>query len=210
MTRRPLTTLAAMLLLAVPLACGDDPAPPLAGYERTPTPALGELTLPAVEPGAGDVSADADAERRFAFQADAGGLLLVYFGYTSCPDVCPTTLSDVRRALDGLGDDAARVDLAMVTIDPEVDTPDILADYVRTFVPDAVALRTVDDGRLRTVAEAFGADYGKTEVDGEAEVFHTASLYAVDAAGDLVLTWPFGTSASDLGADLAQLLEARA
>ncbi|MFV0258071.1 MAG: SCO family protein [Acidimicrobiales bacterium] len=169
-----------------------------AGYQREPIPSVAELGLPAVE-------ADG-SETPFLFRAQPDSLLLVYFGYTSCPDVCPTTLSDVRLAGEQLGADADRVDLAMVTIDPEVDSPEVLVGYVRTFVPDAVALRTTDDARLRPVADRFGADYGKEVVDGEAEVFHTASIYAVDDQGRLLMTWPFGIPPTDLATDLQRLL----
>ncbi|MCP3992747.1 MAG: SCO family protein [Actinomycetia bacterium] len=183
------------------MACSSEAKPlaPFAGFERTPTPLVGELALPAVE-------ADG-SETDFTFQADEGDILLVYFGYTSCPDVCPTTLSDVRRAADRLGDDAERVDLAMITIDPLVDTPDIVAGYVSSFLPRAVALRTLDDDRLRAVADVFGADYGYTDQDGEQQVYHTGSLYAIDSSGQLILTWSFGTPIDDLESDLGRLLK---
>lgn len=186
-------------LLAV-AGCGSDPRA-LAGYQRQPAPQVGSLSLPAVE--ADGTAAD------YPLSAPADGLLVVYFGYTSCPDVCPTTLADLRRALDELGPRAERVRLAMATIDPEVDTPQILAGYVRSFVPTAVALRTTDDQRLRPVATAFGADYGHEQVDGRREVYHTPSLYAVDDQGRLVITWPFGITPDDLAADLRQLLDHR-
>ncbi len=180
-------------------ACGSDEPEAFAGFERTPAPAVDGLQLPAIE-------ADG-SEEPFTFRAADGELLLVYFGYTSCPDVCPTTLSDLRRASDRIGDDAERLDLAMVTIDPLVDTPEVLTGYVRSFVPDATAVRTVDDSALRPVADVFGADYGTLEQNGEDQVFHTGSLYAVDDAGKLVLTWPFGVTSEDLERDLSRLLE---
>jgi len=192
-------SIAALLaLLVVATACGGK-AEPFVGYARNPTPNVADVALPAVE-------ADG-SETEFAFRAQDDGILLVYFGYISCPDVCPTTLADVRRAVGALGDAGERTDLAMITIDTEVDTPEILTGYVRSFIPDAVAVRSVDDDRLRAAADAFGADYGKEEVDGEAKVFHTGSLYAVDPIGDLVLTWPFGTSSDDIRGDLERLLE---
>lgn len=190
-------TLAVVALVAS--ACGSDEPEAFAGFERTPIPVVDGLQLPAIE-------ADG-SEEPFTFRAADGELLLVYFGYTSCPDVCPTTLSDVRRASDRIGDDAERLDVAMVTIDPIVDTPDVLTGYVRSFVPDATAVRTVDDTALRPVADLFGADYGTLEQNGEDQVFHTGSLYAVDDAGQLVLTWPFGVTSEDLERDLSRLLE---
>ncbi len=180
-------------------SCGSDEPRPFAGFERTPTPVVAELTLPAVE-------ADG-AETPFDFVADEGHILVVYFGYTSCPDVCPTTLADLRRATDRNDVDGERVDLAMVTIDPTVDTPEVLTNYVRSFMPRATVIRTMDDERLRAVTDAFGADYGVLEGDdGESQVYHTGSLYAVDSSGGLLLTWPFGTSVDDLENDLSRLL----
>ena len=83
----------------------------------------------------------------------------------------------------------------------------MIANYVRSFVPDAVAIRTVDDPALEAVAARFGASYGTTSVDGDEEVFHTGSLYAVNEHGDLVLTWPFGTSPAALESDIRLLLD---
>lgn len=188
--------IAGVLLLALG-ACGGEHT--FAGYERIPPPNVAGVVLPSVE-------ADSTSTE-FAFRPPEDELLLVYFGFTSCPDVCPTTLADVRSALEDLGDDADRVTVAMITIDVEVDTPELLVNYVRSFVPDALAIRSEDDSVLRVAAGQFGADYGKSEVDGETEVYHTASLYAVDDTGDLVLTWAFGTAASDMAADMAELLE---
>ena len=189
------------LVVLVAAACGDDTEPAaFAGFERVPAPVVADVDLPQV---------DADGnETPFVFRAVDDGVLLVYFGYTSCPDVCPTTLSDVRSALADVGDDAERVDLAMVTIDPDRDTPDVLTGYVEFFLEGSSAVRTTDDPSLRAAADVFGVDYGvETTADGEIEVFHTGSLYAVDDAGALVLTWPFGVPADDLAADLDRLLE---
>jgi protein SCO1/2 len=191
---------ATALLFAALAGCGESEPEPFAGYARTPIPNTGSVSLPSV---------DADgSETPFTFVAGEGKLLLVYFGYTSCPDVCPTTLSDIRRALDNMGGDRAdRVDLAMVTIDVDVDSPEVLTNYVRSFVPSAVAVRSTDDSQLRAAAGVFGADYGKDTIDGKEEVYHTGSLYAVDDQGDMLLTWPFGTPSTDIESDLVRLLD---
>lgn len=190
-----------LLAGAVVLAagCGGGDEATFAGYERTPTPHVGDLTLPAVEPDG--------SQTDLAMKASDGKVMLVYFGYTNCPDICPTTLSEVHQALDEMGDDASKVELTMVSIDPEVDTPDILSSYVRSFVPSARAVSTLDDARLREVASAFGADYGHEEVDGKLQPYHTTSLYSVDPNGDLVLSWTFGTKPADLASDLRILLD---
>jgi protein SCO1/2 len=168
----------------------------LVGYTREPAPDVADVALPDV----------ADDGREFAFRAPAEGLLVVFFGYTQCPDVCPTTLANVRGAREDLGDDAERVSLAMVTVDPERDT-DVLAEYVRSFVPAAHALATDDGGDLQAAADRFGVSYQVAErPDGEVEVAHTDHLFAVDDTGTVVLTWPSGTERQDLAADLEQLL----
>jgi protein SCO1/2 len=189
---------AAGVLLGLAGCGGDDATREYVGYRQSPGQQVGAASLP-----------DASVEgAEFAFAAEPGHLLIAYFGYTSCPDVCPTTLSGLRQALRDLGDDAARVDLAMVTIDPARDTDDILVGYVQSFVDGAHALRTTDDSALRAVTEAFGASYSvTTAADGAVEVAHSGAMYVVDPSGTVTLTWPFGVTSDDIRGDLALLLE---
>jgi protein SCO1/2 len=184
----------AALLLS---ACGSD-APTLSGYEREPAPEVGSLALP-------DLT---NRGAKFPLQADPGRLLIVYFGYTNCPDYCPTTMSDLRLALRRLDDaDAARVDVAMVTVDPARDIP-VLPDYIGGFFPDGHALGTDDAALLAEVAAPFGVAYDVSVNDaGDIEVGHTTSLYAVDDTGHLALTWQFNTPIEDLADDLKILLD---
>lgn len=192
--------IAATLIIAALAACGSEEPRELAGYSREPAPYVGDLELP-------DLSNDGEL---FALQAEPDELLVVYFGYTNCPDFCPTTLSDVRLARREL-DDPTAVDVAMVTIDPDRDLP-ILADYVDGFFPgEGHALGTTDESLLAQVAAPFGTSYEITTNDeGETEVGHRTDLYAVDDQGLIVLTWPFGVSKDDLAADFKQLLDAQA
>jgi protein SCO1/2 len=176
-------------------AAGDDGK--LSGYTVDPPVSVADVTLP-------DVSGT-----DLAMPARPGGLHLVYFGYTSCPDVCPTTMSDLRRAVGTLPDDrAALVDLSMVTVDPDRDTPVKLADYVHNFFPEGRALRTDDKEALRAAASAFGASYDvSVDDEGTVEVSHTAEVYAVDDQGTIVLQWPFGTDHESIAEDLTTLLD---
>ncbi len=188
----PVFLLAAVLLAA----CGSGPAA-LVGIERQPVPAVGDVSLPLA--GSGE---------DLPFVAPAGELMLVYFGFTFCPDICPTTLADLSFALSELGDDAERIEVVMATIDPARDSDEVVAGYVQSFIPDASAVRTDDQDLLRTATKAFGADYSVIRADdGELEVGHTTSLYAVDDQGNLVLTWLFGTSGRDIASDLSVLLD---
>jgi protein SCO1/2 len=185
---------------ALMAACGGGGDRELAGFVRTPAPVVDVAPLPDVANGGTD----------FHLRAQPGGVLIVYFGYTNCPDFCPTTMADVRLALKKLGDDAGKVDVAMVTVDPDRDTP-ILADYVQSFVDDAHALATDDPALLQQVADPFGVSYQVTTNDaGEIEVAHTTYLYAVDDQGQLALTWQFGISADDIAADVKALLDGKA
>ncbi len=140
--------------------------------------------------------------------APEGGLRIVYFGYTSCPDVCPTTMVDLKRALADLPEDERdRVEVLMVTVDPDRDVDEKLEAYVTTFVPDGDAARFADPAGLEAAAEVFGVQYSvETNDEGEIEVGHSGDLYAVDDNGDVVLQWPFGTSTEDLTSDISSLL----
>lgn len=198
MTIRRWAFVAALSIGAV--ACGgDEPAAELTGFERDPAPNVAAFSLPDLANGSAE----------FPLQAPEGEILVVYFGYTNCPDFCPTTMSDVKLARNRLDDEAAaRVDVAMVTIDPDRDLP-ILADYVQGFIPDARALGTDDASTLAQVAAPFGVTYGISEnpETGETEVTHSTWLYAVDDHGDIVLTWQFGVSIDELARDFEILLD---
>lgn len=200
MIRRLILMLAAFALLATACGGGSDEAaaPVLAGYEREPDPSVGALSLPAVNRDNVD----------FSFRADPGELLMVYFAFTNCPDFCPTTLADTRIALNELGARAEDVDVAVITVDPDRDTAEIISSYVETFIPDGIALRTEDQNQLGEVAFSFGADYRIVEsAEGEIEVGHTTNMFAVDDSGSLILTWPFGITTDDIVSDLTILLD---
>jgi len=191
---RTIAAVGALTLVAA--ACGGDEPHEFAGFQRTPPPDVGQFELP-------DLSNGGEA---FPLTADPGELLVVYFGYTNCPDFCPTTLADTRAARQQL-DDPSAVDVAMITIDPDRDAP-ILADYVGGFFPeDGHALATDDPAELERVAAPFGAQYEITTNDeGDIEVAHRTDLYAVDDQGRLVLTWSFGVTKDQLAADFEELL----
>lgn len=196
---------AALLLTA---ACGDEQGDGDAATTTSEVTSYSGIVVdPPVQVGQVAIPA-ADGSGEHPFVAPEGSLELVYFGYTFCPDVCPTTMSDVRKALAELPpEEAERVGVAMVTIDPARDTAEVLDGYVTNFVDDGLALRTDDDAALRAVTDAFGADYEVTTDDeGDIEVSHTGELYAVDDSGTVVMQWPFGTTYESLARDLRSLL----
>jgi protein SCO1/2 len=189
---RIFTAVAALAVVLV--ACGEDKsAKVLSGLQLTPAPAVANLALP-------DASNNNTA---FHFAADPGHLLIVYFGYTQCPDVCPTTLNEVKIARNHLGADGDKVDLAMITVDPIRDSGTLLTNYVQSFVKSAHALRAEEDAGLARVAKGFGAVYKvTTDAQGAEQVTHSGNLYVVDHAGNVVLEWPFGLKADTIATDL--------
>lgn len=199
-TRRLVGVAMAGAMSMAAVACGGSADHEVGGWVREPLPAVDAVALPDVSNG----------DAPFEFTAPPGELLLVYFGFTFCPDVCPTTLSDLQAALGELGDDAERVEVAFVTVDPGRDDGETLTSYIGFFTDGrGHALRTEDPELLAAAAEPFGVDYEvTTNEEGEIEVGHTASLFVVDDRGRLLLTWPFGTPPDVLAGDLAWLLEA--
>jgi protein SCO1/2 len=183
---------------------GSDAARPggpgLNGLVRRPLPDVGALALP-------DAARDGEPT---PFRARAGGVLLVAFGYTSCPDICPTTMADLRLARSELGRDRDRVDVAMVTVDPRRDTAAVLTSYVQHFFPHGRALRTDAPGALRAAADGFGVQYEVTVSPdtGQEEVGHTSLVYAVDDHGRVRVAWPFGMDYREITGDLRRLLAA--
>jgi protein SCO1 len=133
-----------------------------------------------------------------ALRTDAdyrGKLALIYFGYTHCPDVCPTDLQAMASALDLLGDAAPAVQPLFITIDPERDTPGHLATYVPLFHPRLVGL-TGEASAIRQVARAYKVYYAKVILPDSSDYVmdHSAFIYLLDAAGRYVGFFPPGTS----------------
>ena len=147
------------------------------------------------------------AELPFTFRAEDGKLLVVYFGFTNCPDLCPTTLADLRSAFRRLPGSEDMVDVAMVTVDPDRDVPEKLVPYLKSFLADPIALRTEDETVLEKVEAGFLASSSiTTEAGGRVNVSHTAATYVVDSQGEVVLEWPFGIGADGMENDLRLLL----
>ena len=148
--------------------------------------------------------------RDSAFVAEPDSMLLVFFGYTSCPDVCPTTMADLAKAVDMLDPAlAGRVEVVMATIDPERDTAEQLAQYVPYFHDGWTGVRTDDRAHLDAVVAAFGAayEYGSTAADGSYEVAHSSFVYGIDQTGHVIVEWPSSMGAQKVAHDLTLLLQ---
>lgn len=124
-----------------------------------------------------------------------GKLMIVYFGFTYCPDVCPTDLQNIGLALDILGRSAERVQPIFITVDPERDTPEHLRDYVPMFHPRLIGL-TGEAAAIRVAADAYKVYYAKVlnEKGDNYTVDHTAFIYLIGAVGKYIGFFPSGTS----------------
>jgi protein SCO1/2 len=136
-----------------------------------------------------------------------GKIVVLYFGYTACPDVCPTTLANLRQALTDLGPQADQVQVVLVSVDWKRDTPENLASYLSAFRPDFLGL-TGSQAQIDAVTRDFGIYYKLNEPDakGYFSVDHTATVQVLDREGNLILTWPYGQTPADLLDDLKVLV----
>ena len=136
-----------------------------------------------------------------------GSLLLVYFGYSYCPDICPTDLQSIGLAVDALGAAGEAVQPLFISVDTERDTPEHLSDYVAAFHPRLIGL-TGNPDAIRDVARAYKVYYAKVpSPDGrDYAMDHTAFIYLMDRDGSYVGFFPPGTSPDRLTEILRQLL----
>lgn len=139
--------------------------------------------------------------------AEAGRPQLYFFGYTHCPDVCPTTLADWKRLKQALGDDASRVRFFFVTVDPERDTPTIAERYATQFDTTFVGL-SGDSLTTSRIQDAFGvASYHEGGTEPHAYfVSHSSQVFLVDGKGRIVAQYPFGIGWEALRDDLKRFL----
>ena len=195
---RWLRSSAALLLVAVALAgCGPFGAAPYAfhGSETSPATAAPTATL------------TDQTGQPAALAGRDGRVTLLFFGFTNCPDVCPTTLVAFTRVKAALGERAADVDFVFVTVDPARDTPARLAEYLAFFDPAFTGLTGTPD-QLLPILAAFGvyAHAQPPDASGDYNVDHTASSYVIDGAGDQRLTYAYGTDPAQIAEDLGHLL----
>jgi len=137
-----------------------------------------------------------------------GKVVVVFFGYVQCPDVCPTTMAELAAVKRELGADGARVQGVFVTVDPERDTSQVLKAYMANFDPSFVALRGSPD-EVKAAAKHFKIFFGKVpgKTDTSYTVDHTAGSYVFDTQGRVRLFTRYGSGASALAADIRQLLK---
>jgi protein SCO1/2 len=138
-----------------------------------------------------------------------GQWLLVFFGFTNCPDVCPTTMAEIAAARDMLGPDAAKLRPVLITVDPERDTPEALGEYVAAFDADALGL-TGSPEAVAAAANSFRAYFRKASNPSAPDGYsmdHTTYLYLIGPDGAYVDFYRYGIGADALVADLRKRLE---
>lgn len=192
---------AALAAAAVLIGCASDPPPRRSDAARL----MGEL-MSGRHPVGGPFTLSDPAGRRVALADLRGKLLLVYFGFAACPDVCPTDLALIAQALREIGPSANEVQPVFITLDPERDTPQVLREYAAAFHPRLLPL-TGTPGEIRRVATAYKVFFEKVALPrGGYTIDHTAYTFLLDRAGEFVILFPPGTSAERIAFMLREQL----
>jgi len=196
MTRMSIRILALSLMTLVLLAC-------------SPKPEFKNIDITGANGFGSDFSLlDVDGKTRTL--ADfKGKVVVMFFGYTQCPDVCPTTLTEMQQAMTLLGPQADQVQVLFVTVDPARDTAVILKQYVPSFDPRFMGLRPADEAALEKVTKDFKIYYKKVPglSPGSYTIDHTAGSYVFDPAGHLRLYIKHAQGPETLAHDLKELLK---
>ena len=136
-----------------------------------------------------------------------GRWLVVYFGYTFCPDVCPTTLGAIAEALEKLGPRAAKIQPLFITVDPRRDTPEVIQKYVAAFDLRLIGL-TGSPASIAAAARAYHVFYEREESDGAYLIDHSTWIYVMNPAGGLAQALPGASSGAAIAAAIATLMGA--
>jgi protein SCO1/2 len=179
----------------------------MAGCDSSPKPSFQLTDLTGAEFGRDFQLTDHTGKPRTL--ADfKGKVVVIFFGYTHCPDVCPTVLGEVASVAKELGKDAARMQVLFITVDPERDTPAVLSQYMPAFHPDYLGLYGDADATVRTAKE-FKVFFQKQPLPGGGyTVDHSAGTYIYDMAGRLRLFAGYGQGAPKMLHDIRLLLQA--
>jgi protein SCO1/2 len=166
-------------------------------------PATGGGGMPSI---GGPFTLTDGAGQKVTDAAFRGKWMLLYFGYTHCPDACPTALNDMALALDKLGPQRGSVAPVFITIDPERDTPAIIKEYVASFGPDFVGL-TGSPAAIATTEKEFRVYAQKhPNEDGSYDMDHSSIIYVMDPAGRFVTNFTHESSPDDIANRLRKLL----
>jgi len=188
-----------VVLVGLLVGCGSTPqnAEPLRGAVISPPRSLDDFTL---------MSTDGEP---FNLADHRGQVILLYFGYRSCPDFCPTTFAELKQVYSALEEPKDKLKIVFVTVDPERDTLDNLTLYTHAFHEDFIGLR--DDGdALKSLMAAFGVVAEKRQVGDSAMSYlidHTASVFLIDAQGNFRVQFLYGTDYRDIVHDVRIVMQ---
>lgn len=182
----------------------------LGGCDRPSAPAFQSTDITGAELGRAFSLVDHHGKPR-TLEDFRGKVLVVFFGFTHCPDVCPTTLAELAQARKKLGAQGGDVQVAMITVDPERDTPEVLRQYVTALDPEFVGLTGTPEQIAQTARE-FKVFYQKSEsgTPGSYSVDHSSGSFVFDRQGRVRLLVPYGKGADVFVHDIGQLLAASA
>jgi protein SCO1/2 len=158
---------------------------------------------------AADFSLTSHSGQRVSLSDFDDKVVLLYFGYTYCPDVCPASMAQLAKATGELtAQEKDQVQVAMITVDPNRDSKELMAEYMGHFDPTFLGL-TGTDGEIAEVAEAYGVFYEKQAGSPETDylVNHTASVFVIDKDGYVRMLYPFSTPGENMASDLRQLVK---
>ncbi|CRZ21037.1 SCO family protein [Kingella kingae] len=157
----------------------------------------------------GDFTLTDGSGKPFALSSLKGKAVILSFGFTNCPDVCPTELLTYSDALKQLGDKAKDVAVVFVSVDYERDTPELISKYVAQFNPNFIGLTDSNGGRdIAMVKQQYRIVSAKTEIQSDTvyNVDHSSGAYLIDKNGEVAIFEPFGAHAPQIAADLSKLL----
>lgn len=164
----------------------------------------------AIEPSkpAPDFTLTDQSGQPFTLSAQKGSVVLLFFGFTACPDVCPTTLADIAAAKAQLGSTGENIKVVLISVDPERDTPTNIGDYVDNYDPTFIGLAGTAE-QLAPVWKSYGVTANRRELPNSKlgyTIDHSAYIYLIDKAGNWRAILPFGVSADDIASDAGHLV----
>lgn len=196
-TRRFFVSVAAFPLIALFLSSCSDKTPSFASIDVTGADYARDFSL-----------IDHNG-RPTSIKDFAGKVVVVFFGYTQCPDVCPASMAELAEIRKMLGPDGTKVQGLFITIDPERDTPQVLKAYMANFDPGFLALRAASPEQLAALAKDYKVYYKKVEGSTPTSytMDHSAGSYVYDTRGQLRLYTRYGSGAAALAGDIRELLK---
>ncbi|MDO4906471.1 SCO family protein [Neisseria sp.] len=209
-----LFTVAAAALLA---GCGPQEAAPSDASQPAPDKASAEVAAAAGFHGTdmrkedigGDFTLTGGDGKPFNLSSLKGKAVILSFGYTHCPDVCPTELLTYSDTLKQLGSDAENVAVVFASVDPERDTPELIGKYVRQFNPGFIGVTATEGQDLPMIKQQYRIVSAKTQQQSEKVylVDHSAGTYLLDKNGEVAVFEPYGYTAQQIADDIRILLK---